>query len=217
MNIKTKQLNESRLAVIEGKWFPTEKLRRNTSVRDLFDLLCNLNFSSSQEYHYEMFNNYAALKEIVLRMTAQISVHYLYIACHGTKEGIQGSNSVHIPLGKVAKIIADAGDVSGKLHGIYFGSCLFGQELSLIKLLKAGTKILWIAGYGKEIDFVKSSAFDMIFWNHFSCQDGSELIRINKTCSWINANMPGLIKELDFRVYSWERGKYKILAGINGD
>lgn len=203
MSKPLKPLNASRLAVLEGKWYPTQKSRRNTSIRELFDFLCNIKFSDSQSYHYEMFNDEHAFHEIVERLKKQNGIHCIYVAAHGSEQGIQGSNGECISLQKIDEAISSPD--RGRFHGIYFGSCLLGQNSSLEQLLLGDKKITWVAGYGKEIDFIKSSALDLIFWHHyFMIPKSTPLNRIKNTSAWLNKLVPGLINELDFRVYCWD-------------
>lgn len=202
MNNQTKSLNESRLAVIEGKWYPTKKSGRNTSIREIFDLLCNLRYGDAQSYHYEMFNDKHAFNEITKRLIQQNGIHYIYVASHGSEDGIQGSNGEIISLQQIIKAVSANAEDRGKLNGLYFGGCLFGQNESLKKLLQEEkNKAWWVAGYGKSVDFVNSTALDMMFWNFYLNVKGTPLTRIQKTCEWLNSRVSGLLKELDFRVY----------------
>jgi hypothetical protein len=198
------KLNASRLAVLEGKWYPSQKSRRNTSIRELFDFLCNIKFSDSQSYHYEMFNDEHAFHEIVQRLKKQNGIHCIYVAAHGSEQGIHGANGDCISLQKIDEAISSSDIDRGRFHGIYFGSCLFGQHSTLEQLLYGNKKITWVAGYGKEIDFIKSSALDLIFWHHYLMQEGTPLSRIKNTSNWLNSAVSGLINDLDFRVYCWD-------------
>ena len=64
--------NETKMAVVEGKWFKDQ----NISVRGLFDLVSDINFDSPHNYHYEMFNNGAALQEIMERLASKNNIHH---------------------------------------------------------------------------------------------------------------------------------------------
>lgn len=201
-------MNKSNIAVIEGKWFKD----KNTSVRSLFDLISDLHFDSPHQYHYEMFNNGGALKEIVLRLASTNNIHHIYFAAHGSEQGIYGSNDVEISTTKLTNIIKATNDGRGKLDSIYFGSCSFGNSKNLEKLLLSaeGEQIRWIAGYTKDVDFVKSTALDAIFWHEYieakydkKKRLVSPLNRIEAVCKTISKQVGGLVEELGFKVISF--------------
>ncbi len=201
-------MNDSNIAVIEGKWFKD----KNISVRSLFDLISDLHFGSPHQYHYEMFNNSDALKEIVLRLASTNNIHNIYFAAHGSKEGILGSNEDVISTVKLSNLIKATNDCRGKLDSIYFGSCSFGNSKNLEKLLLSakGEQIRWIAGYTKEVDFVKSTALDAIFWHEYleakHDKDGKQLSTLNRielVCEEIKRQANGLVKELGFKVIAY--------------
>jgi len=201
-------MNDSNIAVIEGKWFKG----KNISVRSLFDLISDLNFGSPHQYHYEMFNNGDALKEIVLRLASTNNIHNIYFAAHGSKEGILGSNEDVISTAKLSNLIKATNDCRGKLDSIYFGSCSFGSSKNLEKLLLSaeGDQIRWIAGYTKDVDFVKSTALDALFWHEYLIAKYDKkknlvrpLNRIEAVCKTVSKQAGGLIEELGFKVISF--------------
>ena len=201
-------MNKSNIAVIEGKWFKD----KNTSVRSLFDLISDLHFDSPHQYHYEMFNNGDALKEIVLRLASTNNIHHIYFAAHGSEQGRYGSNDEEISTTKLTNIIKATNDGRGKLDSIYFGSCSFGNSKNLEKLLLSaeGEQIRWIAGYTKDVDFVKSTALDAIFWHEYIeakydkyGKQLSTLNRIELVCEEIKRQANGLAKELGFKVIAY--------------
>lgn len=80
------------LAVLEGHWFAG----KNVSVKGVFELLSDIHFDTTHGFHYEMFNNGEAFKEIVTRLGACPGIHNLYITSHGTSGGIIGGNGEEI-------------------------------------------------------------------------------------------------------------------------
>lgn len=199
-------MNKSKIAVIEGKWFKDS----NISVRGLFDLISDIQFDSPNEYHYEMFNNGDALKEIIKRLAATNNIHNIYIAAHGSESGIVGSSGQSISTTTLANIIKSTNTQRGKLHSIYFGSCSFGNTKNLEKLLlnAEGDQIRWLAGYTKEIDFVKSTMLDAIFWNEYlQLRKSRSLGKIEMACCRVVEQAEGLIKELGFKVIAYDGRK----------
>ena len=156
------------LAVIESRWWTD----RNSSVRGLFDLLADIRKDNPSAYHYEMFNNSASLKEIVLRTAGK---RYLYIAAHANDDYIEGAESK--PENRISRrqfrIILRNPSVLGRnrLRGLFVGSCLFVNEGNARFLLRNSNnnnaQIKWIAGYSKRIDFIDSSVVDLYFWNAY--------------------------------------------------
>ena len=117
-----------------------------------------------------MFNNGDALKEIVMRLAATNNIHHIYFAAHGSEQGIYGSNEEEVvSTTRLSNIIKTINSLRGKLDSVYFGSCSFGNEKNLERLLLSaeGEQIRWLAGYTKDVDFVKSTALDAIFWHEY--------------------------------------------------
>lgn len=200
--------NQTKIAVIEGKWFKN----KNISIRSLFDMVSDLHFESPHEYHYEMFNNGSALQEIMKRLASTDNIHHLYIAAHGSESGLYGSNEdEETSLAKVRNAIKDINKSHGKLNSIYFGSCNFGHYSNLEDLLLNGNiQLRWVAGYTEEVDFVKSSVLDALFWNTYITDDSSTpLQKILNVCESLIKEAPGLIEELGFKVLAYNGKKDK--------
>src|ERR1035438_1250497 len=55
------------------------------------------------------------------------------------------------------------------ITGLYFGSCLIGTAKNAGFWLskKPTTGLIWVAGYERSVDWVDSSAVDMIFWSKY--------------------------------------------------
>lgn len=195
--------NETKIAVIEGKWFKNQ----NISVRGLFDLVSDINFDSPHEYHYEMFNNDDAFQEIIERLAVTDSVHNLYIAAHGNKGALVGSNHEEISLAKVRNSVKKISQSDGKMHSIYFGSCSFGNQSNLKSLLLSAenNQIRWVAGYTTDVDFIKSSFLDALFWNLY-IRDTSEapLQKVKNVCKTLLHDAGGLVEELGFTVLAYD-------------
>lgn len=93
------------------------------------------------------------------------------------------------------------------MSGIFLGSCLFGTEKLAEFIFSGDVGINWIAGYSEEVDWVKSSALDLLFFNELiSGDDGSEIARINRTAEDLLDTAPGLVRNLGFGIYTRKRG-----------
>lgn len=198
---------ESRIAVLETKWFE----HKNTSVRGTFDLLSDLRYGHHHGYRYEMFGGSEEFKKSFDRLAEKNGIHYIYIAAHGDEEALQGSMGERIKIGDLKRRISSAelDDARGKLAGLYFGSCSFGQPETLKKLLAQGNKLRWIAGYEKNVDFVESTAFDLLFFDtllHYRHDKKcTELDAIKNTADVIKLKVGGLADSLGFSLMLWER------------
>lgn len=195
-----------KVAVIEGKWFAGS----NTSVRGMFDLLSDIHFNSPHKYHYEMFNDARAFKEIFSRLAELNGIHNIYVAGHGNDDEIYGSNGEPITKTAITNIVKEASESRGRLDSVYFGCCLFGNENVMKKISVAGDRIRWVAGYEKRVDFIESSSLDWLFWTRYLRNQGTPLERIVKTADSLKKDAEGLIKKLGFRIYAWD-GAFKQL------
>ncbi|MCW8308866.1 hypothetical protein AruPA_17675 [Acidiphilium sp. PA] len=194
----------SGLVVLEGRW----QNNRNVSVRSLFDLLMDMEFQSIHRYHFENFANRDALHAIVEHVCRQgARKKYLYIGAHGNQNAIRGSVS-NISRAEIRNILRN--QVGPQIRGIFFGSCLFGNQNNAAFFFNrdAGiaNSIRWIAGYGVKVDWIQSSALDIIFWQQIFRQreaqpDANENIIIEHVCTYLKENLSGLVTTLQFQVY----------------
>ena len=112
--------SKSQLAVIEGKW----SNKTNISVKGLFDVLSDINFTTPHAYIYEMFCDASAFNNIVRRMGKEENIKFIYIGAHGNQKLISGSG------GYVSRVQLKNSLVqlnTGAIEGIFLGSCLFGH------------------------------------------------------------------------------------------
>jgi hypothetical protein len=195
--------NETKIAVIEGKWFKNQ----NVSVRSLFDMVSDIHFDTPHGYHYEMFNNGAALQEIMTRLASKDNIHNIYIAAHGSEGALYGSNEQEeITLAKVRNSIKKINESRGQLNSMYFGSCNFGNYSNLESLLLSGSiQLRWVAGYTEEVDFVKSSVLDALFWNlYITDKSETPLQKIKNVCKTLVDDAGGLVEQLGFKVLAYD-------------
>ena len=72
-----------------------------------------------------------------------------------------------------------------------FGSCKFGDARNLIEVLRPSkvrgqtvkNRLIWAAGYSEEIDYTRSSLFDIYFYDLLfrSANGGDEITRLETT------------------------------------
>jgi hypothetical protein len=148
---------------IEGAWVNDH--RDLTSVGKALEFIKTI---EKVEYIHKQCHNHQTLEELINdSMQKKYSKNsILYFAFHGKKEHIfveKRNKSIH--LDKIAEIIGER--ANGKI--IHFGSCstLDTSGWMIRKFLK-NTKALAISGYKKDIDFLKSTLFDLLYFQQ--CQ-----------------------------------------------
>lgn len=155
------------IAVIESKWNGEDVLmRKNASVRPMFDMLCDLHFGNTHEYVYEMAATSSALADFIKRMAWDSDISTIYFACHGSEEGLHlhGWDKDIVTRTKLGKMLLE-GSTKRTLKGIYLGACEFGTKALAQYLLKGDDNLIWVAGYQEPADFINGTAIDVMFFN----------------------------------------------------
>ena len=120
----------------------------------------------------------------------------LYVASHGGDGRIAGLRD-EINRTTVLQTIAAA----EKISFVHFGSCLFGSEENLGKLLVAAPHLRWAAGYDQKIDWVDSTLFDILFWGRIESRDDDTRGRRTHTLvADLIEQVHGLADDLGFRL-----------------
>lgn len=192
------------VGVIESRWFNS----LNASVRPLFDQVSEVWTGRISGYHYEMFNDAVALKEIMLRVSNRRGIRMIYLAGHGKRNGLVGSNGALISRRSLRNIIRQvAAEGCRKTNGLYIASCLFTDADTAHFILKSAAErehhILWLAGYSQSIDWVDSIAVDTFFMNTWIKDPllGGESGRIRRVAQAMAEFMPGASKKLGFNIF----------------
>lgn len=118
----------------------------------------------------------------------------LYIACHGGN-GQLGGLSRNLNRTSIQTAVQAARNISF----VHFGSCLFGSEKNLQKLLDAAPHLRWVAGYDKEVDWVDSTLFDILLWGRIESRDEDSYRKKTHTlASELIGQVQGLADQLGF-------------------
>lgn len=187
------------LAVLESGWWR----KSNVSVRELFELIANIACENPNGFHYEMANSEAAIKEAIPRIASYRECKYLCIATHGDLDGLQLLNDERLSRAELRNLLARIKAKNGsKLRGVHLASCWFGTNKIADFLFEKDIGINWIAGYTEEINWIDSSALDLLFFNElFRIAGETEIQRIERTANRLLEISSGLIRELGFGIY----------------
>jgi hypothetical protein len=120
----------------------------------------------------------------------------LYVASHGGNGQLAGLRDV-INRTTVVQTIAQAENI----RFVHFGSCFFGSEANLKKLLEEAPHLGWAAGYDKSVEWVDSTLFDIFFWGRIESRDDATKGRRTHTLvAELVDQVRGLADELGFRL-----------------
>ena len=210
------------LGVIETRWFD----ERHHTVRPLFEFLSYALKDRSDAFTYERFVGAESFREAVRFIMSTGDIGHLYVAAHGDFGKIEAPDGSGLSRTFMRNTFCEANRRRRPLKGILFGSCKFGDEYNLIELLRPANirgveirnRIVWAGGYGEEIDYTRSSLFDIYFFDLFyRTNGGDEITRVEKTLERLERTLPGLAENLSLRVVARRGpGRYRdIVKGIN--
>lgn len=190
------------IAVIESTWWK----KKNTSVRGLFEVVADIVVQNPHGYHYEMANSVEGLKKAIETLAVSRDIRYLYLAMHGNETGIVPHNGEVLSTIVLRNILARAKSERTSLRGLYLGCCDFGTLEMASKLFGKDVSPTWIAGYSKSVDWLESSALDMLFLSTLIKPPNrkireTELQRIERVVGMMRFSAPGLIESLGFGVF----------------
>jgi hypothetical protein len=201
------------LAVIEARWGDSG----NDSVRPLFETLAGIVEGNPHHIRYDMFVEEASLSKIMLDVGSKPDLHSIYLAGHGDDSSIYGLGSAAISRVKLRNFLRSANSAA-TIGGLYFGSCLIGtpRNASFWLTDSPTSGLKWIAGYTEEVDWIDSSAVDIIFWSKYlyerkrnrsrSRGKKTEIEMVRHASSEMKKLMPTVFTQLGFNIYYLDSG-----------
>lgn len=189
------------LGVIETRWFD----ERHHTVRPLFEFLSYALKDRPDAFTYERFVGAVSFREAVRFVMGTGDVNHLYIAAHGDFGRIEAPYGAGLSRTFLRNTVCEINRRRRRLYGILFGSCKFGDANNLIELLRpskirgetVANRMVWAGGYNQEIEYTRSSLFDIYFYDvFFRTNGGSEIQRLEKTVEHIRKTLPGLAESL---------------------
>jgi hypothetical protein len=157
----------TKIGVIESRWHDaTNGIKKNTTVKPLFDFLSDLHFGNHHAYDYEMVGTRAAFVDALSRIARSRATTVAYLAMHGSDSGLHlhGGDKISRTVLKNS-LLQVSREGGSNLVGMYLGSCMFGTHALADYLFKNDAPVVWIAGYQESVDFVSSSGLDLLFFN----------------------------------------------------
>ncbi|HNW99029.1 MAG TPA: hypothetical protein PKK00_11525 [Bacteroidales bacterium] len=178
---------------LEGKW--NDDLREKTSVRPILELL-----HSNRGIEF-IYHSCATAEEIEFLLTKWTLRKYkrfpiLYLAFHGEKNQILLNDKSSYSLDELANI------VSGKCSNsiIIFGSCsTLAIRKNYLKKFLDKTGALAICGYQRDVDWLHSTAFEMLILSEMQENEFSKR-GISAIENKINSICRKFQDELEFRM-----------------
>ncbi len=189
------------LGVIETRWFD----ERHHTVRPLFEFLSYALKDRSDAFTYERFVGASSFREAVRFMMGGGDIEYLYVAAHGEFDKIEAPNGSGMSRTFLRNTICEINRKRRRLKGVLFGSCKFGDAHNLVEVLRpskirgetVSNRMIWAGGYNEEIEYTRSSLFDISFYDlFFRTNGGNEIKRLEKTVDYLKNTLPGLAESL---------------------
>jgi len=149
-------------AVIESRW-DSEK---NPSVKPIFDLIAHLHLTNGYDaIPYERFISARAFKDTVMYFMNKPTISTLYIACHGSDDGLHAEFGDQISFKMMLYALRSrrCSNNIGVISGIFFGCCSFCTEENVKKLMENDDSLKWVAGYDRPVDWGYSTILDGLF------------------------------------------------------
>jgi hypothetical protein len=202
------------LGVLETRWFD----ERHHTVRPLFEFLSYALKDRSDAFTYERFVGAPSFRDAVRFIMSGGDVDFLYVAAHGDFGKIAAPDGTGLSRTYLRNSFVEVNRRKRQLKGVLFGSCKFGDEFTLLEMLRPAkirgqeidSRLIWVGGYNEEIDYTRSSLFDIAFFDlFFRTNGGDDVFRVQKTMEALDKAMPGVAQNLSLRIVArLRRGRY---------
>lgn len=194
-------MGSTKIAVLESRWHNSSNgIERNTTIKPLFEFLSDLHFGTHHAFEYEMVGTQPALDEALQRLARSRRVTVAYLGMHGGASGLHLHSGARVSRTHLRNTLRDISAAQGaRIRGLYLGSCLFGTEALARYLLGRDISLNWIAGYRESVDFVKSTAMDLLFFNTWlevkdQKKGYTEIQRLHAVAERLRVEVRGLIR-----------------------
>jgi hypothetical protein len=199
-------LDHTRIAFIESRW----RDNSNRSMRGMFDLIADIATGNPNGFHYEMAGDPVAMVAAIHRVSLNRKCRYLCIGAHGDFDGLQFEEDKLLRRARLRHALVRIEKTERtRLDGLYLSSCAFGSGNLAHFLFDEPSPITWIAGYREYVNWIDSSALDLLFFNELMRVEGGGLTpreKIVHVTERMCARAPSLVEELGFGVFVRKRG-----------
>ena len=187
--MKDAETKQRYIYCLEGNW--NKHPHSNQSMEPILELL--FTFSKIKYIHHKCPTKEEFIKALQTFTQKRYSNYtVLYIAYHGRKNRIYFGKE-YITLKEIANVL------EGKLHGkiIHFGSCstLNTTERNITDFINR-TGCSFVSGYKKDVPYIESSAFELLYFNVLNTYRTYNTIRKNIICKY-----PTLVDTLRFTIF----------------
>jgi hypothetical protein len=199
------------LGVIETRWFD----ERHHTVRPLFEFLSYALKDRPDAFTYERFVGAGSFREAVRFMTGGGDVEYLYVAAHGDFGKILVKDGAGLSRTFIRNTFCEVNRRGRRLKGVLFGSCKFGDDETLVELLRpskvrgetVNNRLVWVGGYDQEIEYTQSSLIDIHFYDLLLRTTGNEISRVERAVEHLDKIMPNLADKLSLSIVARVSGR----------
>ena len=187
-----------RVSVLEtAEWYANDRI---TSVRSIFTILAQLESDNPNDFMYSNFVNKISFKSTLKYFSNLQGMRYIYIGSHGADAGDD-----HLVMPAEGEVVSRTEilrriDVDG-IWGVFLSAC---NSHTMARHIAGRVKHdTWIAGYGNQVEWIKSTAFEMLFWQKIYQIGGPGVNRNDARNRLVGAieDYKSLIDDLSF--YLW--------------
>ncbi len=144
-----------RILCLEGEW--RRDIRREESVEPLLELL---KLRGEIEYIHRRCGTRGEFIHYLAQQKGYRDYRIVYLAFHGAEGKLRMSPGEEITLVEMADLVPGA--FEGRI--VYFGSCAtLARPVRELRAFLHKTGAEAVAGYTREVDWVESSAFELMF------------------------------------------------------
>lgn len=148
-----------RIAILEtAEWYENDRI---TSVKTIFSILAQLEEGDPNEFLYSTFVNENSFKHTLRYFSNLNAIRYIYIGSHGAEAGedhlVTPAEDETVSRTEILNRID-----TDNIWGVFLSAC--NSDMIAQYIAENVDNDIWIAGYGDRVEWVKSTAFEMLFW-----------------------------------------------------
>ena len=169
-----------KLAVMEtAEWYEDDMI---TSIRPMLPILAQLEGLDASDFSYSTFVNEGSFKSTLCYFSCHGKIKYIYIGCHGSE---WEDDKLETPSGDTISRTEILNRIMNKPHlrGVFLSVC--NSDNIAHYIAEYVSNVIWVAGYGEEVDWIKSCAFELMFWQKVFDAERQDLRKIGAVNHWL--------------------------------